>query len=94
VNAKDAIDRGYVLARDMPDGSVVAVMAMTFGKGRLCLDLNEFGHEGVYCYETLGEAARAMYEYDGETEPSGWIRHPQSGRRRLDKTPASEVVFH
>jgi hypothetical protein len=35
---------------------------------------------------------RALREWDGNGEPDGWMRHPDSGRRRPDGDAAREYV--
>jgi hypothetical protein len=34
----------------------------------------------------------ALIEWDGEGEPSGWFRNPQTGRRRPDGDPEKEYI--
>jgi len=34
----------------------------------------------------------ALIEYDGTSEPQGWFRHPNSGRRRPGGDPSQEYV--
>jgi len=36
----------------------------------------------VGAQQHLGDAQRALAGWDGTGEPSGWHRHPSSGRRR------------
>lgn len=37
-------------------------------------------------------AVAALEDWDGTGEPTGWIREPNTGRRRPDATPTSEYV--
>jgi hypothetical protein len=37
-------------------------------------------------------AVLAAHEWDGTGEPVGWMRHPQTGRRRPDGDPAREYI--
>lgn len=86
---------GWAAVRQIGEHEWIGVMAMTFGKGRLCSGLNEQGYEDCWCFETLQQALDAMVQWDPETqpEPLGWFRHPYSGRRREAGDPAREVVF-
>ncbi len=34
-----------------------------------------------------------MVEWEGEGEPTGWFRHPRTGRRRPDGDPEREYVM-
>lgn len=49
-----------------------------------------------WCYTTVEKAALAGHAWDPavDKEPSGWHRHPASGRRRPDGDPAQEHVQH
>jgi len=40
------------------------------------------GYDDRWCYHTAAEARAALDAWDGHGEPSGWHRHPGSGRRR------------
>lgn len=84
---------GYVAVRQVGD-QWLGVLPMTFGKGRLCAGLSWTGHEDMWCYETLVGALEAMQGWnpDDMDEPSGWFRHPVTGRRRPDGNPANEYI--
>jgi hypothetical protein len=86
-------DWGYVAWRQV-DGLWLGVLPMTFGKGRLCADLNLTGFEDAWCYESLGQAVEAMLRWDPAVsdEPAGWFRHPYSGRRRPSGDVSKEHV--
>ena len=57
-------------------------------------DRNDF--EDSWCYETREAGMKAFEEWDpldpATTEPSGWVRHPASGRRRADGDASREEV--
>lgn len=40
-----------------------------------------WGFYDCWCYRTYHEAQAALAAWNGEGEPEGWIRHPDSGRR-------------
>jgi hypothetical protein len=46
----------------------------------------------IYDCEQHDAGWRAALGWDGEGEPEGWYRHPQSGRRRPDGDPTKEFV--
>lgn len=48
--------------------------------------------DDVYDFLTLSAAVEAGELWDGEGEPSGWHRHPPSGRRRPDGDPLREYT--
>lgn len=39
------------------------------------------GVEDGWCYQTYDQAKAALDAWDGQGEPAGWHRHPESGRR-------------
>lgn len=52
-------------------------------------------YDDCWCYETIGEAflAAVAWNPDAELEPSGWVKHPRSGRRRPGGDAAQEYVW-
>lgn len=55
----------------------------------------DLGFEKHWCYATREQAVRGALEWDGrypDTEPTGWVRDPYTGRRRPDGDPAREYV--
>jgi hypothetical protein len=73
----------------LSDGRICAIMPIGFTDA-LCIGIHPWGHNHAYYYRAGGEAATALKTWDGEGEPTGWVRHPQSGRRRTDGDPARE----
>lgn len=75
---------GYDHARQLADGTWLAVSRMTYNKGRLFYNLDYCGFEACYCYTSVPEALAAMEAFDPEKdeEPQGWFRDPRTGRRR------------
>ena len=58
-------------------------------------DLTEWGHGDRWCYETFPKALAALREWesrDGQGEPTGWHRHPNTGRRRPNGDASKEYV--
>jgi hypothetical protein len=87
------LEQGYVAVRQVGD-EWLGVLPMTFGKGRLCSGLSFCGHEDLWCYESLPEALAAMHAWnpENEEEPTGWFRHPITGRRRPNGDSLQEYV--
>lgn len=55
-------------------------------------ELTPWGYGDRWCYHTY-EAAKAAYDaWDGTGEPTGWHRHPKSGRR-FDENGKMEVYL-
>jgi hypothetical protein len=57
-------------------------------------DLTHLGYGDRWCYKDYDAARAALDAWDGQdgTEPSGWHRHPNSGRRR-DENGHETVAF-
>lgn len=81
-----------------------AIVSVQFESGRLaCVvpfmftwailaDLDFYGYNERWCYETLVDACGALRDWTGEGEPNGWHRHPNTGRRR-DKEGVETILF-
>lgn len=56
--------------------------------------LHEYGYSDRWCYESYGEAKRALDIWDGQagTEPEGWHRHTPSWRRRPNGDASKEDI--
>lgn len=87
-------------SRQLPDGRWLVLYPLLFGSSRLtvtrtCATLDDAIKEiidDVWDYETCVGGLKAMGEWTGEGEPTGWNRHPASGRRRPGGDPESEYV--
>lgn len=95
ITPKMLIEWGYVAWRYLDDGEVMGIMPMTFGKGRVCSGLSTSGYEDCWCFPSIEDALIGMNGYNPETddEPTGWHRHPMSGRRREDCDPTKEQRY-
>jgi hypothetical protein len=84
----------YTEWRFFPDGLVVAVGPMSLSNGRLYVDVHRTGYEDCYCYDSLELATAALHAFNPETdkEPTGWKRHPYTGRRRPGGDPLLEYI--
>ncbi len=74
----------------------IAVLPMTFGKGRIIYAENEHGIINAWCYTHYADAIIAMIQWDvsDDKEPSGWIRNPIDGRRRPDGDSTNEYIHY
>ena len=70
--------------RTLPDGRVLYLRPMGFGMLYLQLspDAQAQHFNDTWCYgdDARDAAWRSAIGWDGEGEPEGWFRHPQSGR--------------
>ncbi len=85
---------GFTAWRILPDGSVLAVGPISFGNGRLYVDVSRTGYADCYCYDSLALAEEYMLAFDParDAEPTGWKRHPVTGRRRPNGDASAEYV--
>ena len=82
----------YDYTRTLPDGRVLAVERL-FGRQALLSLRAPWSHvQDGWVYASLETALAAARAWDGHEEPSGWLRHPKSGRRRPGGDPAREYI--
>lgn len=90
----DPIACGYRL-RVLDSGHVVWLVSKLFTWALVVGPDGDLGFDKHWCYETREAALRFGLDWDGnhpETEPTGWVRDPYTGRRRPDGDPAREYV--
>lgn len=86
----EPVDHFYYY-KEYPNGENAGVVKMIY-TWRLCSGNDDYGYENSWCYEHLADAIEAAERWDGEGEPTGWHRHPHSGRRRPGGDPDKEYV--
>jgi hypothetical protein len=89
-----AVSQGYAYARVLLDGRLVCVEPLFAHQALLALTTPGLALQDGWIYASLEEALAAARAWDGREEPSGWHRHPRSGRRRPRGDPAREYVVH
>ncbi|WP_250476000.1 hypothetical protein [Caballeronia sp. GAFFF1] len=72
------------------DGRIAAIQVINTWMVAIAADVHAYGHRDAYYYRNRDDARRALEAWNGQGEPAGWLRHPQSGRRREDGDPARE----
>lgn len=65
----------------LPDGTVCGLHRFIYTWG-LMIGLDLYGYADRYCYASLEAAQAALKAWNGDGEPTGWHRHPDTGRRR------------
>lgn len=91
VDLEDPQRRWYLHKRELPDGRVLYLEPMLWGNLSLCLAPDRWNLER-WCFHDHDAAWRAVLGWNGVGDPEGWYRHPATGRRRPDGTPASEYI--
>lgn len=74
-------------------GNVCALAPLMFTTA-IVSECHLTGYEQRWCYTSYGEAEQALAAWSGAdgSEPEGWHRHPQSGRRRPNGDASLEYV--
>ena len=85
---------GYLHPRPLPDRSRYAAirpLLYTFAiiTGKIG---DRFSADDRWCYESYEKAKAAFDAWTGYGEPTGWHRHPSSGRRRPGGNPDKEHI--
>jgi len=72
----------------------LAVLPMTYGKGRLIYSENIDYVANAWCYERYDDALFWLGAWNPKhtKEPGGWIRNPFDGRRRPGGDPNKEYI--
>lgn len=73
------------------DFTVAAVFPFLYTWAILA-DINQYGYVDRWCYKSLDDCLAALQAWDGHGEPTGWHRHPTTGRRR-DEHGNEHVAF-
>jgi hypothetical protein len=84
--------QGYPYIREIGEGRVVGVELLFRHTGLLFVGTRHERHD-LWCYADIPTAVQAAQSWDGAGEPSGWSRHPQSGRRRVDGNTVREYML-
>ena len=73
LTSKQMKEMGYSNCRQLEDGTILAVGPMTYGNGRLFIDVSNSGYENCFCYDSLELAQKSMDEFNPLTdkEPMG-----------------------
>ena len=84
---------GYTNYTRFANGRDAAITRMIFTHAILA-DLTKWGYGDRWCFSSLAKAVQALDDWNGEegTEPQGWHRHPDTGRRRPDGDATREYV--
>lgn len=82
---------GYTDYRVFPNGRDALIARLLFTYAVLA-DMSSFGYGDRWCFKSYADARAALDAWDGEGEPTGWHRHPSSGRRRENGDPNRETI--
>jgi hypothetical protein len=75
-------DCGYRSPKLLPDGRYAAIEKKLFTHAIVVGQIgNRETYEDGWCYPTFDAAKVALGAWDGQGEPTGWTRHPATGRR-------------
>ncbi len=79
-----------------PDGRAVWVRPLMFTYAIVVGKPDDNWYDDRWCYERALDAISAAVTWSSspDPEPTGWHRHPTTGRRRPDGDPEREYVEH
>lgn len=76
-------DTGYTDIKAIPGNRYACINRFMYTDAIISGKIGErIGTEGRWCYENYRDAKEALDAWDGKGEPDGWLRHPETGRRR------------
>jgi hypothetical protein len=84
---------GAAAYRELGDGRALWVYRMIYTYKLVIGQIGAAGFDNSWCYKNLASATYAFLTWNPlvEAEPTGWVRHPHSGRRRFpDGDPTTE----
>ena len=73
-------DPSYLDMQVKGDAGIVAILPL-FYTHAIIAGICPTGYEDRWCYADYDTAKAALDAWDGSGEPTGWHRHPTSGRR-------------
>jgi hypothetical protein len=75
-------ENGYSDARLISRTQWAALFRFAFTSAIIVGDIGDFnGYSDRWCYSSLDKAKAALDAWGGDGEPTGWHRHPGTGRR-------------
>ena len=79
---------------ELPDGRGIWVVPFLYTHAIIIGQQGVGYYDDRWCYATreLAIVAAVVWDPATEAEPTGWHRHPSSGRRRAGGDPALEVI--
>jgi hypothetical protein len=73
---------GYRQIKDLGGGRYACLMQLMFTTAIITGRWGDLdSYDDRWCFHTIEDAVNALDRWDGTGEPTGWHRHPSSGRR-------------
>jgi hypothetical protein len=80
-------------AKLIPKGCYAAIRPLAFTHAIVVGVIGDFESlKGRWCYKDYTKAKAALDAWDGQGEPTGWHRHPDTGRRVAQKDGETDGV--
>ena len=85
---------GCLYARDLGNGVGLWVVEMIYNDRIVVGPIGALTVDDAWCYDKGGSAVEAAIEWDPAVckEPSGWKKHPRTGRYRPDGDPERQEI--
>jgi hypothetical protein len=84
-------ENGYLDLCIKDEDRICAIMPLMFTCA-IIADLDAYTIGDRWCYKNYKDAKAAFDAWDGKGEPTGWHRHPKTGRR-LDENGNPYVMY-
>lgn len=78
------------MERKLPNGDALTLTRMLFNWRVSIGPAGVWYVDDAWCFPSIEAAVAAFNDWDGEGEPIGWSKHPNTGRWRPDGDPARE----
>ena len=65
-------EEGYWFLREVPDQGICGIMQLAYTTAIFC-DLDYTGYGNRYCFKETNDAVQELANWDGITEPTGYI---------------------
>jgi hypothetical protein len=76
------LDQGFKHPKPIGNGQYAGILPKLFTHAVVVGRIGDYiGFDDLWCYTTEVAATTALNAWDGRGEPTGWVRHPASGRR-------------
>lgn len=78
---EELAEMGYREPRILPATGEQAALHQFMFTWAILSDFTSHGYNERWCYASYEKAKQALLAWDGQGEPTGWHRHPATGRR-------------
>jgi hypothetical protein len=83
------------VVKKLPDNRYAAIKPLLFHWTLITGQIGDIiGYDDRWCYSDRRKAEAALHAWNGDGEPTGWHRHPATGRRRPQGDVRRQYIEH